>query len=231
MASTSERPQWLATAPENDLSEVQHVAVAFRIYDHGTHVGVIYRAEQGGPALLHLAWHHRLTSEHPDAGYGWVQPPIHPSRARSLAGLCRLIWKRFNETGVAYYAFRYAADAFDPTTGDALLGDSIHGLTCSTFVLAVFETFAIRLLDLDQWTSNPREDDRVAQERLLELLRRTGAERAHCEAVEQEIGCVRFRPEEVAGGSSASPLPASFAYAERAGVELIAALMQRNKNP
>ena len=47
---------------------------------------------------------------------------------------------------------------------------------------------------------------------------------AHADAVAAEVGCLRFRPEEVAAASAHPPHPVDYARAEALGQLLIAAL-------
>jgi len=59
---------------------------------------------------------------------------------------------------------------------------------------------------------------------MLKLLEATGADKAHVNAVQNEIGCTRFRPEEVAGASLHSPWPTSFVVAFQNAEALLARL-------
>ena len=214
---------WLCSPRSRPFGEVRFVAVAICLTRRGnTHCGVLHNGDTGPTTLLHLAWHHDLRSEAPGAEYLWVQPSVHRARARSIAALCRLIWRRYSADRRMPYALRYDGDAFDATTGELLLKGSTHGLTCATLLLAIFQTFGIRLLDCATWP--PRAEDNEQQASYLQLLRGTGAADDHCRAVQSEIGCVRFRPEEVVGAASGAVFPSSFDYAREAAREILSAL-------
>src|SRR6185503_13834023 len=76
-------------------------------------------------------------NEAPDPDFLWVNPAAHPKRLVQVAALCRKIW-RANQSGSIPYAFSPPNDCFDTNTGAFLFGPTRHGLTCASFVLAVF---------------------------------------------------------------------------------------------
>ena len=127
------------TPTERGFDAIQHLAIGITIVSEGQqHIGLLHRDHSSGNTfLLHLAWHHRLNNSPPKPSYAWVDPVIHPFRARQVAAICRKIW-RANPAGIPY-GFSPASECFDPETGKFLLGPARIGLTCASFVLAVFE--------------------------------------------------------------------------------------------
>jgi hypothetical protein len=202
--------------------------------------------------LLHLAWHHRLRNEAPNLDFAWVVSSLLPERAMQVAAQCRKIARKYEKHGIPY-ALKYQDTRF-ARTAELLLGGTEHGLTCATFVLAVFRAVGVELLELENWPARPDDlefqafvTDQLLQE--LQRLRRKIAalrsvpgqearaegheERArtlehHIEQVEGELGCVRFRPAEVAGASHLEELPANFPNAERAAQQIEEALAKEH---
>src|SRR5207244_3387276 len=104
------------------------------------------------------------------------------------------------------YAFRHCNnDRFNSQTGELMLGDGL-GLTCSTFVLTVFESVYLPLIDFNGWEIRAEVNARHHQ--LLQDMR-TGfpqygiptAEPEHVAAVTAELSCIRVRPEESAAAA------------------------------
>jgi hypothetical protein len=86
--------------------------------------------------------------------------------------------------------------------------------------MAMFDWAGITLLDTTSWRDRPA--DRVAQENLVDMLRRDRrVSRQHIEAVEREVGCFRYRSEEVAAGSASQVRPLTFDDAEAAGQRIL----------
>lgn len=207
------------------------------------HLGVLYRHEgtPGGVVLLHLAWHHDLRAHAPSPECLWVQPDIEPEARRALSQLCVVLAEKYSKKRRSIaYALRYEDGHFD--AGGALVTERGRGLTCATFVLALFASYGVSLLRTEEWMSE-RDEERLAtdtawQTHVVSELRKglaskrdivEGAElAAHIVAVEaDELGCARFRPEEVAAAGTSPELPASFAYAAPVGVLIVEKLRQR----
>lgn len=181
---------------------------------------MLHRAEGEPVKMLDLGWDHWLRNAAPDTKYAWVQLELPAVRLLSLAAMCRRIAKRYSVPGPGLpYAFLFKETAFS-ADGKVLLGQTEHGLTCATFILAVLKSVGLDLLQLTEW---PHRDTDVERHReLLDNLQRDPrVSRAHVEAVNAEVNCVRYRPEEVVGACSSAGLPVSFVYAEAAGEQII----------
>jgi hypothetical protein len=142
---------------------------------------------------------------------------VEPEIAYVLAKLCRKIADQYarGDRRLAY-ALRYGGGTFDPGTG-IFMNEAGRGLTCATFVMAVFASRGAPLLHWAEW--QPRDEDRVWQEKVVRALRAYGADEEHVTAVNEEAqrGCARFRPEEVAAAGVCDTLPLGFVEAERVG--------------
>lgn len=207
---------------ERPVSEVEFAAIAIRsITPTQRHIGVLHCRGDSSPTLmLHLAWHQDVRNHEPGNDYLWIAPAIPARRLRQVAARCRQLW-RANRRGIPY-AFSPPNACFDERTGEYLFGPTQHGLTCASFVLAVFQVAGLRLVDEDSWPTS-RAGDREWQESILGALENSSppASQEHLEAVRSELGSVRIRPEEVAGSGTVSPLPASFRIAEERATQIL----------
>ena len=194
------------------------------------HIGLLHRAAESQSLLmLHLAWHHRLRDEPPPETMSLgICPTIPRARLIQVAAVCRKIW-RANPTGVPY-AFSAPNDCFDARTGEFLLGPTRLGLTCASFVLAVFQAAGLPLVDYATWPI-ARSGDREWQERIVGLLEQTGATRAHVDAVRSDVGNVRYRPEEVAGAVRVPSHPASFSVVSKMAEQILELLRRGQETP
>lgn len=201
-----------ATAPSHEA------AVALSRGGIGLHTGLVYR--DGAQArVLHLAWHHRLTDEAPTPESPWfaVRPALDELELIRVASFAKNIAAVRPEVP---YALRSRGATFDEQGRYVPGGDA--GLTCASFVVTVFESARVPLLDRASWEQRSPErqqEDTAAQQRLVAYLRASAAAE-HVAAVEREVGCARLRSEEVAAASGLSPHPVAFAQAAPAGEAL-----------
>lgn len=186
--------------------------------DSQRHIGILHRgSESDDVMMLELAWHHKLRNSPPSNEYLWVDPPIPNVRARQVAAFCRKVWRQ-NEKRIPY-AFSLPNDCFDTTTGRFIGGGNMRGLTCATFVLAVFQATGLAMVEPDSWPR--RSNDAEWQQKIIELLESTDADPAHIELVREESDNVRFRPEEVAGAAAQSPWPVAFPVAHTTAEQIL----------
>lgn len=195
---------------------VQHLAIVLSLNPDG-HLSLIYVDDNQQPRWLHLGWHHHVLAKPLDKNYAWGEPPLEPELRVILSRLCRKISQRYvGQRRSIAYALRYAGGHFDEMTGEFLCEDGL-GLTCATFVMAIFATRGVDLLRRQEWV--PRAEDVIWQKNIIELLKGARDPRIdeHVAVVETEVGCTRFRPEEVAAAGVATSLPLGFREAESTG--------------
>jgi len=209
-----------------DTNGIEEVAIAFRHFSTGqTHCGLLYRASDRSINMLHLQWHCDLHNESGvPAEYGWTVPAIPLERAKQVSQLCRLVWRKHPEIP---YGFHYVpCKLFSLVDGSLELQEGMRGFTCATFVLAIFERCEMSLLELETWPH--RESDEVWQAHMLAVMRRRTPhiDTRHIEGVAAEIGCLRYRPEEVAGACLVRNLPASFEEATASAQLVLRSLEQ-----
>jgi hypothetical protein len=205
--------------------DVPALAIFIMPTDEGTHTGILHR-DHGNLFILDLLWHRQLRSiKYQKAVPACVIPGLDPDEINDLTAMCRLIHSRHKDRHLGYnipYAFRHGNnDRFNKGTGELMLLDGL-GLTCSTFVLTVFESVYLPLIDFDTWQN--REDDNIRHTRLLDMMRNgipafkiPPAEPAHVSAVAAELPCVRVRPEEVTAAGMSDSRSVDFWRAERGG--------------
>lgn len=201
------------------------------------HCGITYKSDESKFNVLHLAWHHLLcheTSPQNFKAFSWVSIPLHLERASTIPPMCQLILERNatqrekgngNKDKIAY-GIRYKGSEF-LKDGQLSLGEGCCGLTCATFVMAVFHSCRIEIIDYgDNWIL--REEDADWQQDIIARLQKAKNERGadsgitdeHIESIKQEVGCARFRPEEVAASLQFDPMPAKFEDIIKMGAEV-----------
>lgn len=225
---TALQPPGLTPPDEMDLGVV--------LVQTGTrqwHTGLVVRTPDG-PHVVEVNWHFTLEF-HPlkaSEGYWWAPIALPPRRRADFVA----------------YVVRHArtwehAIPFSPTfTRQTIFGDGTlgpfapgDGLTCATFVLALFrDRLDMNLLDTETWQKRD-EDDAWLGEILQNLRQRAAILRHHgraeeAAATERHIAVLasndavrRYRPGEACAGTLApkpgSP-PLSYIDASRLGAEL-----------
>jgi hypothetical protein len=209
---------------------VSEIAIFIVPTEDGTHAGLLHRID-GTLYTLDLMWHEQLRSApYLSPRCSCVIPDLEVEEANDVAAICRLIHRRHVESGGFRmpYAFRLGKKTvFDEKTGTLILADGL-GLTCSTFVLTVFESARIPLVDLTNW---PRRDGDDARHAALLRMMRDGvpeygippASSEHVAKVTEELPCIRVRPEETVAAGLFN-LPACFRYAAIGGEWILSQL-------
>ena len=217
---------------EVDMAPANVVGVAVKSTDPDRghmHVGLLYDDPEGAPHMLHLAFHHDLRKEPPPNrdeylwdDCAWLAAPRMRANAELIADFietCAL------NTEIDY-GFSAPDDAFDADGKyDAL--DPSKGLTCATFIAAVFKSAGFPTVKLETWPSRP--DDEAWQQSVLRLLRRFAPERA-AQLSGAEVA-YRLKPSELAVASASSRAPLCFARAVRLAAQLEANLVAAARNP
>lgn len=196
---------------DNNYPVVSFVAVTVRAPGSAPvgHSGIFYRL--GGPVhFLHLRWHNLLTRDIPGQEDAWVLPVyIEPERAKVIAGRCQQVWESYERTNSMPYSLQNGA-RFEATDGSLSLCNGTHGLNCANFVLRLFSSCGIELIDEATWQSRPGDavlhkhlvgkmEADLAYDTMIGIPRPTTPSRQHIDCVRAEIGCLAFWPEEIAG--------------------------------
>lgn len=204
------------------LAEAGHwVVVAVGEHQNQRHIGVMHRDSNGQLHFLHLARHCHLRNDHHRPKYlsVWVAPGVPAERQRIVAAFCRRVWRKNERDGIPY-AFSNPQDSLDPATGAFLVGPTRFGLTCSSFVLALFHAAGLQLAVYESWPAD-RAGDREWQQSIIAALESLQTEQVHIDHLRGEVGAVRFRPEEVAASAAHAPPPTEFQWAEPFGQQIV----------
>lgn len=197
----------------NPPTNVVHIGIAIHQYEE--HIGLLYRVTGNTPALLlHMPWHNKLRSESPAADYVlWVDPSIPKERASVVAAFCRRIWKKNEANGLPYGLSQ--PNRFFDHTGGVLKGPAKVGLTCATFVLAVFDAAGLPLVRYETWPKPTGNDIKWQEDFARRLEEDEKVSPEHSRAFRDEVGNIRYRPHEVAGAATNDSWPADHEYASR----------------
>lgn len=188
---------------------------------YGPHIGISYRCtKKKVQRVLHCAWHFMLIDEAQAPSDRLktpmvVKPSIDPEELRLLALFCT---KRasYGPQDIPY-GFRYSASTF-ADDGRFMPGPGETGLTCATFVVAMFDWARIRLLDVATW--EPRAEDAPFFRKVIAELEATKASAELLAAWRKETVGTRIRPEEAAACSAMEGRPVAYKNAKPAGEAL-----------
>ncbi|WP_371763812.1 hypothetical protein [Massilia sp.] len=190
-------------ATDVELAENQ-IAIAISDGGFGSHLGIAYRLGDDKPVILHLAFHKRLAQ----VAYPSVDPwlvyvmALHPLLADQLVGILDAMSSRYQggtNGGIEYGINLY--DSLRSISFDAEyrpFGES-DGLTCASFVAAIFEAMQIPLVDITTWEIDAL--NKVWGEAVICFLRAFGADEEHIDTVQKNNNGLRLRPDEVAGAA------------------------------
>jgi hypothetical protein len=194
--------------------------------DDGSHTGILFRL-QGSLIIQDLLWHERFRSELCRRLPHFVIMRLEPEQEHDVRMVCRLIHERQNSRDPAKeyripYAFKYSnKNGINRATGEVQLVDGL-GMSCSTFVLAVFQSVGITLVNIETWQERP--GDLARHEGLLNKMRSGEYGEVppdHITLVEQEKNCMRVRPEEVAATGLYDDFPTTFEQLVPAGAWIL----------
>lgn len=217
--------------PQRPYPEISFIGIAIQGDRDQRHVGILFRTDRNQkPKLLHLAFHQRLYCENPPYqdidDIFWLDcPGFDDDEQLQLA-----VWfeKIFLVNGKNIpYGLAYSPTGYFDSNGTFVRSKNNCGLTCATFILALFESFGFPLVDIESWQH--RDDDGVWQQKILDTMRED--QRKHPDLYSElyvdnqmsNIGiAVRFRPEEVAASANQfEDEPQTFQVVEPLGKELI----------
>lgn len=220
------------------LSNNEFVAVAIaEPRQDQRHTGIFFRFDKNQPhEFLHLGWQFLLIREPPKHKYLWVQPALSQRRLVQVAAICDQV-AIANSKGIPY-SFGPPNDCFDEQSCRFLLGPTNTGLTCASFVLAIFHRAGLQLLRYGSWPP-PSTEDIEWQRKILDNLKNPNVtppadvSQQHIDFVANEIGSsVRYRPEQVAASALKRRFwPVSFRLAERLGKAIVACVRGESTAP
>jgi hypothetical protein len=182
-----------ATHPVNQVKDV-----ALALYLNGDHIGLLHRdPSQPGVLIAHHCRHDVLLNVpvNPAKVVLWIVPNLDADEREQVAARCRRVGR-----APIQRAFPYANSdprAFFNSNLDFAYGAGRLGLTCASFVLAVFNSCGIDIVDFDSW--QVRIGDKEFQEHFMRSMAMPDAHKA---AIRNDGVMPRYRPLEVAGAAA-----------------------------
>lgn len=203
-----EKESYVCHLPLQDGDNKSQIGVVVNLNDdHKTfHCGLAFRMGDDYE-ILHLAHHNDLECDCDCSGFKvFVIPNLPLELQTAFIPMCRLI-KEEIEQGHKDVAYGLSYDEYARyDDGKLFLGENEIGLTCATFVITLFHSVGIDLVDINNWPA--REEDRSWFDRVKKIfsiqnvklyLRMT---KEHQTKILNEKFGPRFRPEEVAVSSA-----------------------------
>ena len=185
------------------FNEVNDLGIALRTFRGEAQIrvfGLLYKTDDAAAALmLHLRWHFDVKNDLPTDEYRWIQIDLNEINRRNLVGLCRLIASRSDKIP---YGLNYNGRYFS-AAGEYLGHAPGEGLTCATFVMAVFDTYKIPILKLMEWGVRPED----IKWQFGQVQRMQQQYPLVATAMGGFVGQPRFRPPEVTAGAISGKRP------------------------
>lgn len=211
------------------MSESIAFAIAGSIVTRDTnqkHIALIYRANNFKVMLLHLGWHHQLCHHEWDEKYHWLEfNGLDRELQETFADWAVMVANASPGTPIPYSVIFRPDKNFDQNGHFINLNDG-SGLTCATFLLALFNDYNLPLINISDWPES-RENDLKWLRKILKMLRNTVVKSENMpkwewlEQFRHRHRLKRFRPEEVfATAELFSGEPLSFSVLEKAGCKI-----------
>lgn len=188
--------------PHGDEYELGIVVSMNKRFYKQCHCGVAFNLN-GDVCILHLATHEDveassdLEAEH---FLYYIKPNLHPILRSNLNEYLNTIKDEvLAGNNNIMYGFLYDEYATITSEGNLMLGENEVGLTCATYLLTLFHSCSIDLVDINNWPHRPEDDNWF--KRILGIFE-TSVPEEHYEKLLQQEGCPRYRPEEVAIASA-----------------------------
>lgn len=155
---------------------------------------------------LHLEYHHKMTFSNIfdlSNKYIWGSPiGIHSSRLKALAARCIKIIKNKDIQEIPYAIEYKGRRKFDEDgIYNSYYNGSDYGVTCATFILTIFESVGLDIIDWKNWIDRP--EDEAWFDSLIKTME-IGKARGwfklsdeHLENLRSEKNCKKIRPEEI----------------------------------
>jgi hypothetical protein len=184
------------------------------------HSGVVYMGPSQTRMFLHLADHKLLLRNTCKGKYIYAIPDFEIEDLIIFSGICELVYNT-NQGGKIPYSFEFDPDiSFDPKTGEFMAGRTVDGLSCSTFVIALFRSFGQPLVNEITWPDTASASDLKARQAFLDWLNDTDRqERANEIAPTMTKG--RISPQQVCGAAIQKKLPVGYLRATDNGMRVM----------
>lgn len=213
--------------PNNSLDDINILSIALTsINAKQRHIGILYTDSGNTEKLLHFAWYKKLRNDNPKDKYIWYDIALDEINKITLSAWCEVIFHA-NQNNIPYDINMYGT-SFDET-GEFQKTQTYSGLTCATFVMQVFHSHGLKIIDLANWPI--REEDKtwqfnIAKTLLEEIPLINRAPYLKTKLQEIMLGVQRFRPEEVAAAAILEDPPHQQDSVQETSQELVQALSE-----
>jgi hypothetical protein len=180
-------------------------AIAIAINPDKTHTGVVFEDQAGNVRLCDFMSERRLAVRQTPPEYFWTQVSLRPAEVEQISAFVEMVIDHARARPLPY-SFMYTRDAFDVTGG---IRDGA-GLTCVTFIVAIFERLKLPLVDVVTWKARPDEDEAFRATYLKEVAQR---EPEVAGRLMLEQAPFRIKPTEICGAAGGGNYPVRFARA------------------
>lgn len=197
---------------ESDFSNVDSIGVALAQYPgEQNHIAILFQSVDDEAMLLHVGEHKGELLEKPSCKYVWLDlsKEFNPIRKQVILGHIQHI-AEVNKDAKVRYGLDHGVFCLDAETG-MLNGnyDETIGFTCATFVIEVFLSCGITLLDWDTWPSGVEEHTKFQRMVFTYLSQQHSIDPKkvtleYLTAQQEKIGTSRFLPQEVAAATQSS---------------------------
>lgn len=201
-----------STNPFSNVDKVGIAVTANRYPNLGfqPHIAFLY-AFNNEVKILHLKTHKWLANETPPDSYYWIDLGPDFSEIDKII-LSAHIKKVADINGLASisYGFDVEGRGFNRITGEFFTAHPSIGLTCSTFIIEVFNSLGFSLIDPSSWPGNVKGDV-TWKKRMIKIFLTNPRFNMGDEWVKQQnknLGLRRHLPQETAAATQHTPLPA-----------------------
>lgn len=192
----------------------------------GDHAGVVYLWPQTGAAFFfHHIGEDDLRHESADmTRLRWARPALATDELEDVAARASLLDDMYTAQGIGL-PYGFDRDLGFDEDGRLVSVDPDAGLTCATFVSAVFESAGFPLVDRVTWDEAPdarRMEDEERQRRRLDDLAVEHPQRA--QTLADRVRAPHLRVEEIIAASTLTARPGHFLDVEPLGRQVLVEL-------
>ena len=160
-------------------------------------------------------WDKALRVRDLPADFFWTIVALLPNEIEPVAEFIEMVVEHHKHRPIPF-SFIYKEDSFDVT--GRIRGGS--GMTCATFILAIFERFQMPLVDVKTWRKRPVED-RKFQDAVIEgASQNQFIDSGTISNLLDEKPNFRIKPAEVCGAAAHGKYPVNFNLARKLADEV-----------
>jgi|GEM_PF-4747043 len=178
----------------------------------GFHVGALVRSEDQELFACHFADHHNFQFHRalPDQKIAWNPCPIAELRMGILRDMFIAISQHPSRDTIPY-SFHSSGLRFSSEGEWLSTGEPGEGVTCASFLMAVFKSCSVPFLLESTWPPPTEREEKLRKAHAVMHLAAV-ASPEHAQAAETAPFCARFKPEEVAVGVGLMHPPDGMSY-------------------